>query len=90
MSATMFADIPYTDPKLSGTLLSSAWSASSSSPCSRTRPAIRCSTRIRSVARARGHGPSSNAFRAARTAASTSAGPAIGNEATSSPVAGWL
>jgi hypothetical protein len=75
-------------PKVSGTLLSSAWSLSSSSPCSRTRSAILRSTRARSPARVRGHGPSSNATRAARTARSTSAGPAIGNEATSSPVAG--
>src|SRR5262249_45741536 len=34
-------------------------------------------------------GPSSNARRAACTARSTSAGPATGNEATCSPVAGW-
>src|SRR5215470_3394606 len=51
---------------------------------------MRRSTRIRSPARIFGHGPSSKARRAARTAASTSSGPAIGNEATSSPVAGWL
>jgi hypothetical protein len=76
------------EPKLSGTLLSSACSFSSSSPCSRTASAIRRSTRIRSPARARGHGPSSKARRAARTARSTSPGPATGNEATCSPVAG--